>query len=422
MWGMLGKHVRPALAFCTSVMAQNEHDQPLRQARLRRGWSQSQAISRFETAGRRLLIGVPARSSLRALFSMYENGRRQVPQAYTPVFRELYRATDEELGFAPGLQGGGAGPGPLELPASRSGAPTEPSPALLEFLAEVCDVHGRADAEFGPRNLIASVSAHMPLIEELGQTARGEQREAVLRIAARFAGFAGWLCQDAGHTELAVRWTSRALEYADELGEPRLRAYLLMRRSNIATEADFPGQGLGLANAALRAPKPLTPRIRAVALRQRANAHALLGEKADFERAAADALEQAADGDDGEWLAGYCTPAYVEMESATSLAVLGRPGEAIEVFEASLRDWPADAQGRDRGLCLARLAAASAAYGDVERAVRAAAQALPVAVGTGSARICKQLLLASQRLESACDPDVRDLLHEIAGLGAEDAR
>jgi hypothetical protein len=51
----------------------------------------------------------------------------------------------------------------------------------------------------------------------------------------------------------------------------------------LSTESGAPGHGLGLANAALNFSDVLTPRMRAVCLRQRANAHALLSERRDFE-------------------------------------------------------------------------------------------------------------------------------------------
>jgi len=124
-------------------MDQDKKLQPLRQARLRRGWSQSQAITRFLAAAARIRVAVPAPSSMRALFSMYENGRREVPNAYRAVFRELYRASDDELGFTGRAGGGATDPSPLELPAMRAGAPPEPTPELLGFLAEVCELLGR---------------------------------------------------------------------------------------------------------------------------------------------------------------------------------------------------------------------------------------------------------------------------------------
>jgi transcriptional regulator with XRE-family HTH domain len=85
----------------TPEAAMGEGPDNLRQARLRRGWSQEQTIVRFESIARVLAVEVPARSSLRTLLSMFENNRRAVPGQYRPVFRELYRATDDELGISP---------------------------------------------------------------------------------------------------------------------------------------------------------------------------------------------------------------------------------------------------------------------------------------------------------------------------------
>jgi hypothetical protein len=41
-------------------------------------------------------------------------------------------------------------------------------------------------------------------------------------------------------------WTDRSLEYATELDDRRVVSYVLMRKSNIATESGQPGHGLGL--------------------------------------------------------------------------------------------------------------------------------------------------------------------------------
>ena len=101
---------------------------------------------------------------------------------------------------------------------------------------------------------------------------RGSDHEQALRLGSQFAEFCGWLYHDSGDYESAMYWTDRALEYAVELDDRRVISYVLMRKSNIATDAGQPGHGLGLANAALKQDQQLTPRLRAVALRQRANA------------------------------------------------------------------------------------------------------------------------------------------------------
>jgi transcriptional regulator with XRE-family HTH domain len=244
----------------------------LKQARQSHGWSQEQAIVRIETLGRRMGIALPTRTSLRTLLSAFENDHRNVPEQYRPIFCELYHATDAELG----LQRAGKAlilPIPPDPPDRYIERPT---PEIITYLTNVRIEHAKADALLGPRYLIPTVQSQMPLIEQLCQSARGSEREAILSIAARYAEFCGWLYQDSGRTDYATFWTEQALDYAHELGEANLIAYILYRKSNIVTEAGSPGHGLGLASAALKTAKSLPPRIRAVSLRQQARAHALL--------------------------------------------------------------------------------------------------------------------------------------------------
>lgn len=372
---------------------------------------------RFEKQGRGMGISIPARSSLRSLFSMFENGRRPVPVAYQPVFRELYRATDEELGFS----GSGTArslPIPPPLPA---GSPEGPSSDILEYLSNVLSEYIKADALLGPRYLVSAVQGQLPLIDRLCYSARGADRHRVLAVGARFAQFCGWLYQDSGEPESAIFWTSRALDYACELDDPQFVAYTLMRKSNISTESGTPGHGLGLANAALNFTERLTPRMRAVCLRQRANAHALLSERRDFEQAIEEAAEQAAQGaaQNTSDLAEYCTPSYVEMEAGMSRVLLGQAGMAIEAFEHSLTEWADNRQTRDRAVCLARLATATASVGNIERACEAGEQALAIARTTGSARVRAQLLMAYNELSSAQNDVARDFRSRVAKLEHE---
>lgn len=387
----------------------------LAQARKRRGWSQENAIVRFEKQAQAMGISIPAPSSLRTLFSMFENGRRPVPLAYRPIFRELYRATDEELGF-PGSGSLHPLPTPPSLPAGFAG---DLPPDILGYLSNVLSEHIKADASLGPRYLVSTVQSQLPLIDRLCQLTRGADRRNVLAVAARFAQFCGWLYQDLGEPESANFWTGRALEYAYELNDPQFIAYTLMRKSNISTESGVPGHGLGLANAALNFSEALTPRLRAVCLRQRANAHAFLSERRDFEETIEEAIQEATQGvtQDASDLAEYCTPSYIEMEAGMSRVLLGQADIAIEAFEHSLSEWLDDRQIRDRGICLARLAAATASVGNAERAYEAGEQALAIAQTTGSARIRTHLMTAYNELSVAKDNlSVREFRVRVAKL------
>lgn len=414
---------REASWFCgrqsslTSYETMDRQITPLRQARLAAGWSQEQAIVRLEGLGRTMGIALPARSSLRTLLSAFENGHRRVPEHFRSIFRELYRVTDTDLGFEqranilslPALP---------ELDVAHSERPT---PEILTYLINVRAEHAKADALLGPRYLIPPVQSQLPLIDRLCQAARGIERNGILLVAARFAEFCGWLYQDLGHTDSALYWTNYALDRAYELGNEQLIAYTLHRKSNIVTEAGSPGQGLGLANAALRASKSLPPHTRAVALRQQARAHALLSEPSEFRRAIDEALACASqeDSDGIDNPARYCTPSYVEMEAGISWMKLGSPDIAASVFRNSLRAWPEHAQMRDRGLCLARLSTALAMEGDVDEACKTATEALTVADSTGSARIRSQLRACVGSLSPlAKHPAVQELEHQLSNFAS----
>ncbi|WP_184948584.1 hypothetical protein [Planomonospora venezuelensis] len=186
----------------------------LKQARKRRKWSQEQAIVRFEQIGHRLKIDVPSRSSLRTLFSMFENNRREVPAAYRPIFCELYRAPEEDLGLA--VKSGVVVPALTALPRALPGAP---SPEVITYLSNILTEHIRADTLLGPLYLVPAVQAQLPLIDRLVQSARGGDRRHVLDVATEFAEFCGWLYQDSGDYECAMTWTNQALDYAQELAD-----------------------------------------------------------------------------------------------------------------------------------------------------------------------------------------------------------
>lgn len=385
----------------------------LQQARHRRGWSQEQAIVRLENIARAMSVELPSRPSLRTLLSMFENDRRPVPGAYRPIFRELYRATDDELGLAVSRQDWF--PVPPALPIDP---PEKPSTEILAYLSNVLAEHIKADKLIGPRYLVPVVQSQLPLIERLCQASRGADRREVLTVGTQFAEFCGWLYQDSGQHEYATFWSNQALDYAHELNDPQLIAYVMMRKSNIATDFGNPGHGLGLANAALVAAQALTPRIRAVSLRQQANAFALLSERPEFERSVELALAQASAGaeQDMDDPAVYCTPSFVAMEAGMSWVRLGQADAAVRVFEQSLADWPAGRETRDRGLCLARLATAAAVQGNPGRSCQVGAEAATIGRSTGSARIRRQLQALHRELAPyERDPAVRELRAQVIG-------
>jgi hypothetical protein len=129
-----------------------------------------------------------------------------------------------------------------------------------------------------------------------------------------------------------------------------------------------------------------------VAQQQEAVGQALAGNEVACQRALDTAAQLAErsqqEGDQGP--GRYCTPAYVEMQRAATWIELGRPERAITLFEGSLARLPS-VHRRDRGVYLARLAAAYAQSGSPDVSVRKGWEALAVAQATGSRRITTEL-------------------------------
>jgi transcriptional regulator with XRE-family HTH domain len=258
-----------------------------------------------------------------------------------------------------------------------------------------------ADRLMGSLCVAGPIQLQMPVIEKACEVSRGADRIEMLRFACQFAEFGGWIFQDAGDLTCAMQWTNRALDYALELGDERVIAYTLMRKAMIATEGGTPAQGLGIADAALRRKDSLTPRLRAVILRQRSYSNAVLGEVIATARDADEAVTEAVAGEnqDEEDRAPYCTPTYAAMEAGASWVLLGHPKTAIPILEKSRSEWTDHTEVRDYALCVSRLALAYAAAGNVERACAAADEVVALAQGLGSRRVVSQLSLLYRGLE-----------------------
>jgi len=387
----------------------------LRQARLAAGLKQSLLLVALEHAGRELDVEVAPRPSLKRMVSRWENGAPMGTE-YRRLFCHVYKKTEADLGFQ-ALSADADGM--TVTPSGRVIPPPALGPGALDYLRSVLAEYMRADNLLGPHHLKSIVAGHLDLISQLLRTARGADRTQLLEIAARFAEFAGWLHQDAGDLAAAAHWSVEAGEYAHELDDPLLTAYVFMRRSNIATDMDDPGSAIGLAEAALRHPDRLTPGLRAVALRQHAHAAALWNDRDDCVRAIDEATAELTAADPAREesdLATYCTPAYIAMETASCWVHLGKPDQAIPIYERSLTDWP-DGLERDRGLCLSRLAVAHAIAGNQAETIRVAARASTAVRAAHSARAAKQLQAVRATLAAHSSAKVvADVDQVLAGL------
>jgi tetratricopeptide (TPR) repeat protein/transcriptional regulator with XRE-family HTH domain len=287
---------------------------------------------------------------------------------------------------------------------------------VIAHLRTRLDQYHRADKLLGPHLLLMAMPGHLAFIEQYLREVRKQTRTELLAIGARYAEFAGWLHQDAGNAQAAIFWSDRAVEWAQQAGNRVLVSYVLTRKSNQASDDRDAGRIAGLAEAAQREPAPIPGRVRALALRQEAYAYALDGDELACNRKLDEALNMVAlsehNGDPGP--GSYCTAVYLELHRATCWQELGQPKRAIDLFERELVKLPA-AQNRDRGVYLARLAAAYADDDDPERAAAKGHEAVAIFRSTGSWRIGAELGRLRPRVERWRDLPVASQLHQDLG-------
>jgi hypothetical protein len=271
-------------------------------------------------------------------------------------------------------------------------APRHVDPALVDYFGQQLEGHYRADMMLGPRELISTVTAQHVLISNLGATARGETRLALLRSSAAYASLIGWLHQDAGDLDTSSVWRGVALEVAQRSRDPQLVAYALLNRASVRTDlADGLG-ALDLCGAVLADAGRLSPKMRVLALQQQAHGASLVGDRATVDSALDQAAPLVERCDDGLPWGNACrrTSAYLEVQRATCYGRLGLATAAAGLWRQILDTTPANAR-RDRGVFLARQATACVQSGDVGRAVDAGRLAAALAVETGSVRIRREL-------------------------------
>jgi hypothetical protein len=334
------------------------------------------AVCRIETGRRRLTvdeIGYIAGVLRMPIAALPWTPRHEAREDVDPINRRSLIGAG--LGAAFGLS--------YPLNDARATA-TGIDPELVSHWMKLMSVLARHDAMFGPRDVLDTVRRELDLIAEHRRVARGELRTQLLRVESRWSWFAGWLGRDTGAPRLADNCADRALRLAHEADYPSMVAYVLMRRSLWASDAQ---SATALAQAAGRTPGA-SEAVRALAALRMAYGHALAGNAMACQQSLADAyglLERPTDAAKTLWddLGGRETSRpYVLAEEARCWLLL-RPRKAVELFDDVVQLWPRDRM-RGRGIHQAHLALACALAGEPDRAAAEGVKAVDIARTTGS--------------------------------------
>ena len=287
------------------------------------------------------------------------------------------------------LQGAGAAAFAAAAPRGAAAAGS-PEPETAARFAIARQVLRDSDNLFGPRQVIAPATRQARAVHQAARQARGAGQRALLGVDAQFADLIGWLYQDSGDHQAARYWLDRALEWSHLAGDEGSVAFILARKSQLAADMGDPAEAVAVAEAAMRLARPRT-RVAAAAAAYAGHGYALSGDRAASERLygqARSVLGQARD-DDTPW-AFFCDHAYVSVQQAHSLAVLGEHAAAAGGFRAAISGLR-PAYHRDRGVYVAREAAAYAGAGELEHAAGLGMEALAIGTDTLSARIFSEL-------------------------------
>ncbi|WP_239141904.1 XRE family transcriptional regulator [Actinoplanes campanulatus] len=270
-------------------------------------------------------------------------------------------------------------------------------PAIVDHFATLRAVLVESDNRLGPATVLPTVRHQLGLIAQYRRQATGTLRDDLLSTEARWAEFAGWLCDDLGESGEGGWWLGQAMSLAFESKDVNFSTYVLARSAQRAAGGADQDRVLGLAHAATRLGASHR-QVQAFAVLQRAHGHALAGETHQFETAIGQAqiLVDGMAATDGK-LGSFCTHAYVLAQEGEGWLRLKQPEKAAGSFGQALERWPAPHQ-RDRGLYLSRTAVAQLAGEHHDEAATTALEALKVANATRSMRIRQEVMTVGRQL------------------------
>lgn len=217
-----------------------------------------------------------------------------------------------------------------------------------------------------PGLVLPMVIAQTQAVRGMAAASAGEP--GLLRLAAHYAEFTGWMAQEAGDDRVALGWTRTAVTLADAAGDRELGAHALVRQALIALYQEDPDQTVELARRA-RGQAAGSARIRGFAALREAQGHALLGDHDECRRALADGQESLDQTVDPSTLALGSTsvPDMASVVTGWCLHDLGLADDAVAVLLPQLGRLPAGAR-RSRARFGVRLVLAYLDAGAVDEA------------------------------------------------------
>lgn len=280
--------------------------------------------------------------------------------------------------------------------------------AVLTTWSEVFDQIRALGQQASPQVVLPAVIAATRTLQQLAVSAGGRRGMDYYLLASRYAEFAGWMAQEAGHDPAALWWTEQAVALAAAGGDRELAAYALVRKALVALYAGDAPATIRLAKQAQR-DESAGDRVRGLAAQREAQGHALAGNYPDCQRA----LDRARGWCDGTRtgprpvLGSSTVSSPVALSQAWCLHDLGRPAQAAELLDREL-DTVERSAHRFHARWGARRALAYATAGEIDHACALGESLLADLAITDSATVrCDVRALARTLNRWSSHPPVR---------------
>jgi DNA-binding XRE family transcriptional regulator len=218
-------------------------------------------------------------------------------------------------------------------------APVLPSNAaalrpVLDGFWDLYDQVRRLGQLAGPGMVLPMVLAQTQVVRGMAAGAGAPERAELLRLAARYAEFGGWMAQESGDDRIALACTRDAVSLASAAGDRELTAHACVRQALITLYAGDAAQTVELAGRA-RFESGVSARIRGLAALRVAQGYAVGGDENGCRKALDKGREllDEARGETGEPLLGPTT--VTDMTAVVAGWCehdLGRPGRAVDIL------------------------------------------------------------------------------------------
>lgn len=366
---------------------------PLREARIRLGWSQAAAMRRFAVTAEGLGAAPPVGASLKRMFAYWEAGERavSVPE-YQRAFMAIYGATPEALGFVPPDD-----TGRIAQIRGDEFALVHADDGLVALLEAQTQGLRMVDRQLGSSVQSAVAEAHVRQIEQILHRCVGDHRAGLGAALAGAATLAGWQALDRGDINAAWALHELAKDGARESGDAALLAHATAQQSTVLLDAGQPQVALELAGNGIQlADTKAAPILRSWLLATAAEAFAAAGDggssRSQFDRAQRLFSPEGAEAHPSIML----TAAHLDRWHGHCLAELGDPAavEALHRSQSGENDSVRAATGLHADLALALHAA-----GREDEAAAEAVRAKSMADRFGSARQRRRLRAVLARVE-----------------------